>query len=165
LIPVVKAVAGEVDWIFFGMCLDELAPYVKEVHGFVPFDQYPQKLASLDLDLAVAPLEQHPFNEAKTNLRLLEFGSMGWPVVCTDIFPYRNAPVQRVANSAQEWLDAIRARVHDLDAAAAEGDRLRAWVEGNYMVEDHLDEWLSAITPGEAVPAGAGSAGVRRAAG
>jgi O-antigen biosynthesis protein len=147
LIPVVKATAEEVDWVFFGMCLDELKPYVREIHGFVPFDQYPQKLASLNLDLAVAPLELHPFNEAKTNLRLLEFGIMGWPVVCTDILPYADAPVQRVPNESGAWLEAIRARVHDLDSAAAEGDRLRTWVDTHYMLEDHLDEWLDAMLP------------------
>lgn len=150
LIPVVKATAHEIDWVFFGMCIDELKPYVKEVHGFVPFDQYPQKLASLNLDLAVAPLELHPFNEAKTNLRLLEFGVMGWPVVCTDILPYANAPVQRVPNEAGAWLDAIRARITDLDATAKEGERLRAWVNAHYMLEDHLDEWVDAIFPGGA---------------
>jgi glycosyltransferase involved in cell wall biosynthesis/MoaA/NifB/PqqE/SkfB family radical SAM enzyme len=150
LIPVVKETAQDIDWVFFGMCLDELKPYVKEVHGFVPFEQYPQKLASLNLDLAVAPLELHAFNEAKTNLRLLEFGAMGWPVVCTDIYPYQNAPVQRVPNDPQAWLEAICARVHDLDAAASEGDRLRAWVFANYMLEDHLDEWLAALSPSAA---------------
>jgi hypothetical protein len=109
------------------------------------FYEYPAKLASLNLDLAVAPLEIHPFNEAKSNLRLLEYGVMGWPVVCTDIHPYQNAPVKRVANEPQAWIDAIRERVHDLDAAEREGDQLKAWVLQNFMLEDHLDEWMRAL--------------------
>lgn len=147
LIPVIKATAHEIDWVFFGMCLDELRPYVKEEHGFVGFDVYPRQLAALNLDLAVAPLEHHAFNEAKTNLRLLEYGAMGWPVVCTDITPYQNAPVTRVSNDPQAWMNAIRERAFDLDAAAAEGDRLRRWVHGEWMLEDHLDEWLAALSP------------------
>jgi glycosyltransferase involved in cell wall biosynthesis len=143
---VVKATAREVDWVFFGMCPEELRPYVREFHDFVlSFYDYPAKLASLNLDLAVAPLEVNPFNEAKSNLRLLEYGIMGWPVVCTDIYPYQDAPVKRVANDPQAWVDAIRERVHDLDAAEREGDRLKSWVLEHFILEDHLDDWLKAL--------------------
>ncbi|GAB4174210.1 MAG: glycosyltransferase [Rhodocyclaceae bacterium] len=143
---VVRATAHEVDWVFFGMCPEELRPHVREFHDFVlSFQDYVSRLAGLNLDLAVAPLEHHPFNEAKSNLRLLEYGIMGWPVVCTDIHPYRDAPVERVPNEPQAWIDAIRERVHDLDAAEREGDRLKAWVQQNFMLEDHLDEWMRAL--------------------
>lgn len=146
VIDVVKATADEVDWIFFGMCLDELKPYAKEIHEFqLSHQDYIAKLASLDLDLAVAPLEVHPFNEAKSNLRLLEYGYLGWPVICTDIYPYQSAPVKRVPNEPQAWIAAIRERIHDLDAAQAEGGRLQQWVVDNYMLEDHLDAWLAAL--------------------
>jgi len=89
---VVEATSEECDWVFFGMCPEELRPFVKEFHPFVPFEQYPAKLASLNLDLAVAPLEVNRFNECKSNLRLLEYGILGWPVVCSDVLPYRGAP-------------------------------------------------------------------------
>ncbi|GBE11553.1 glycosyl transferase family 2 [bacterium BMS3Abin12] len=151
LLPVVEATAREVDWVFFGMCPDALRPYVKEVHDMVPFAEYPARLGSLALDLAVAPLEEHPFNVAKTNLRLLEYGILGWPVVGTDIEPYRGAPVVRVPNAPDRWIAAIRERVHDLDAARAEGARLRDWVLGGWMLEDHLDEWMGALSPGKEV--------------
>lgn len=146
---VVKRTADSVDWIFFGMCPHEIRPYVAEFHNFeVGVEAYPAKLASLNLDLAVAPLEQHPFNEAKSNLRLLEYGILGLPVVCTDILPYRtdNAPVKRVDNDADAWTEAILERVHDLDAAATEGDVLREWVREKYMLNSHLDAWLKAFT-------------------
>ncbi|HRX62814.1 MAG TPA: glycosyltransferase [Candidatus Competibacter sp.] len=144
---VVKQIYDEVDWVFFGMCLDELRPYVKEVHDWVHLNNYPAKLASMDLDLAVAPLEYHPFNEAKSNLRILEHGILGRPMVCTDIYPYRNAPVKRVPNETSAWVEAIRERVHDLDAAEQEGDMLRAWVLEHYILDNHTDEWLDALRP------------------
>lgn len=143
---VIRQTADEVDWIFFGMCPAEILPYVKESHGFVlDFAAYPAKLASLNLDLAVAPLESNLFNEAKSNLRLLEYGAMGWPVVCSDIYPYRDAPVKRVPNEPKAWAEAIRERIHDLDAAEQEGDALRCWVLQHYILEDHLSEWRSAL--------------------
>ncbi|XLM20360.1 hypothetical protein MKD33_18840, partial [Chromobacterium piscinae] len=85
-----------------------------------------------------------PFNEAKSNLRLLEYGVLGWPVVCTDIYPYQtnNAPVCRVPNRADAWIEAIRSRVHDLDALAKEGDTLKAWFNRDYWLEEHYEDWF-----------------------
>ena len=140
---VVMELANEVEWVFFGMCPDSLRPYV-EFHEPVPFAEYPAKLATLNLDLAIAPLENNRFNECKSNLRLLEYGMMGWPVVCSDIQPYREAPVARVPNRSRFWIEAIRERIHDLDHTEREGDRLRNWVLKYWMLEDHLDGWLEA---------------------
>ena len=81
---VIKATAHEVDWVFMGMWPQGLDAYIAEKHEPVSFDQYPAKMASLNLDIAVAPLETLPFNEAKSNLRLLEYGVMGWPVIGLD---------------------------------------------------------------------------------
>lgn len=144
---VILATYKEVDWVFMGMCLPQFRPYVVEMHHAVPFADYAAKVASLNLDLAVAPLELNPFNEAKSNLRLLEYGVLGWPVVCTDIYPYQtnDAPVCRVPNRADVWIEAIRARVHDLDALAKEGDALKAWFDKDYWLEDHCEEWFRVL--------------------
>lgn len=145
---VIRATAHEVDWIFMGMWPEGLDDYIKEKHNGVRFSEYPKAVARLNLDLAVAPLEINAFNESKSNLRLLEYGAMRWPVVCSDILPYQTneAPVKRVANTTKAWVDAILERVHDLDAAYREGDALRAWVERDYLLEDHLDEWMLAYS-------------------
>jgi glycosyltransferase involved in cell wall biosynthesis len=148
LTEVVRQTADEVDWVFFGMCPAALRPYVKESHNPIEFARYPEKLASLNLDLAVAPLEHNRFNECKSNLRLLEYGVLGWPVVASDIAPYRDAPVCRVPNQPRAWINAIRERIHNLDAARREGDELRSWVRGNWMLQQHLGEWLAALVPG-----------------
>lgn len=147
IVEVVKATADEIDWVFFGMCLDEFRPYVKEHHEFVPLEEYPEKLASLNLDLAVAPLEIHPFNESKSDLRLLEYGILAWPVICTDIYPYRVAPVTRLSNTPELWIKTIREKVADPVALAKEGDRLREWVVSNRILEDRLDQWFQALMP------------------
>lgn len=149
IVDVVQATAEEVDWVFFGMCPDAIRPLVKEFHEPVKLDDYPAKLASLDLDLAIAPLEDIPFNHGKSHLRLLEYGVLGYPVICTDITPYRGAyPVTRVPNKFKAWVDAIRAHVHDRDTLARQGDALRDHIHAHWMLEDHLDVWLKAWLPG-----------------
>ncbi|NWK77243.1 glycosyltransferase [Aquitalea sp. LB_tupeE] len=152
IIDVVKQTADEVEWVFMGMCLPEMRPYIAEEHPCVSFQEYPEKMASLNLDLAIAPLEINPFNESKSNLRLLEYGVMRWPVICTDIYPYRtnDAPVCRVPNTTEAWVEAIRSRIHDLESTYREGDALRAWVDRHYWIEDHLEDWQQALT-GQAV--------------
>jgi O-antigen biosynthesis protein len=144
----VALLADEVDWVFFGMMPTGCEPYVREFHPGVPFRQYPAKLASLDLDIALAPLEINLFNEAKSNLRLLDYGYLGWPVICTDILPYRtdNPPVTRVANTTAAWCAAIRALAADPIAAVGQGKRLQSWVQSAYVLEDRITEWASAFS-------------------
>lgn len=147
ILPVVEATANEVDWIFMGMCPPKLRYHVAEAHPAVPFDQYPAALAALDLDLAIAPLELNRFNTAKSNLRLLEYGAVGYPVIATDILPYRNAPVTRVPNNPKSWINVIRDHIHELEATRLAGEQLREWVLSNWMLAQHLDEWLGALLP------------------
>jgi len=146
---VVRDLADEVEWVFFGMCPDKLRPYIHEFHAGVPIEEYPRKLASLNLDLALAPLENNVFNECKSNLRLLEYGACGFPVVCTDIVCYQtDFPVTRVKNRYKEWMGAIRMHLEDLDATAKMGDALRDAVQREWMLtEDRLVEWRDAWLP------------------
>lgn len=141
---VVRELAGEVEWVFFGMCPAALRPYVHEFHPLVALQAYPAKLASLNLDLALAPLEFHVFNDCKSNLRLLEYGACGYPVVCTDTEAYRgHLPCTRVrSNSTEEWVEAIRMHLRDPDASYRMGDDLRAAVHRDFMLNsDHLHHW------------------------
>lgn len=141
---VVRELANEVDWVFFGMCPDDLRQYMHEFHGVIGLDVYPAKLASLNLDLALAPLEFHIFNDCKSNLRLLEYGACGYPVICTDTEAYRGyLPCTRIkTNSTDEWLQAIRMHLADPDASYRMGDELREIVLRDYVLRgDNLRYW------------------------
>lgn len=142
---VVRELACEVEWVFFGMCPDQLKPYIHEFHPAVGLKDYPAKLASLNLDLALAPLEFHIFNDCKSNLRLLEYGACGYPVICTDTEAYRGyLPCTRVySNSTQEWLEAIRMHLSDPVASYRMGDELREAVLRDFMLrDDNLQHWV-----------------------
>jgi GT2 family glycosyltransferase len=141
---VVRELANEVDWVFFGMCPDDLLPYMHEFHGVIGLDVYPAKLASLNLDLALAPLEFHIFNDCKSNLRLLEYGACGFPVICSDTKAYSGyLPCTRIkTNSTDEWLQAIRMHLADPDASYRMGDELREIVLRDYVLRgDNLRYW------------------------
>ncbi|MDO7909122.1 glycosyltransferase [Pseudomonas sp. 22-AL-CL-001] len=141
---VVRALADQVHWVFFGMCPDALKPYIHEYHPGVPLPAYPAKLASLNLDLALAPLEFHVFNDCKSNLRLLEYGACGYPVICTDTEAYRGyLPCTRVhSNSTEEWLQAIGQHLADPAASQRMGEALREAVMRDFVLRgNNLRQW------------------------
>jgi glycosyltransferase involved in cell wall biosynthesis len=144
---IIRATRDDADWVFMGMCPESIRPLLAEYHPLVGLADYPAYLASLNFDIAVAPLAETPFNRAKSNLRLLEYGILGIPVVCTDIDPYQNSPACRVKNTPAAWIKALQERIHDPDASEREGIEMREWVLRHYILEDHLDEWLMAHLP------------------
>ncbi|MDU9389173.1 glycosyltransferase [Pseudomonas sp. zfem002] len=147
---VIKTLANEVEWIFFGMCPPALRPYIHEFHPPVGLGAYPAKLSSLNLDLALAPLEFHIFNDCKSNLRLLEYGACGYPVIVTDTAAYRGyLPCTRVkSNSTEEWLEAIRMHLADPEASYRMGDQLHDEVMRNYVLRpEHVQVWYDGWMP------------------
>lgn len=146
---VVRELANEVEWVFFGMCPEKLRPYVHEFHHGVSIDQYPAALAKMNLDLALAPVEQNLFNECKSNLRLLEYGACGFAVISSDVRCYQvDLPVTRVKNRYKDWVDAIRMHINDLDSTFKTADELRAKVLNGHMLEgSNLQLWREAWLP------------------
>jgi glycosyltransferase involved in cell wall biosynthesis len=144
---VVGQLASEVDWVFMGMCTDEIKPHLKEFHGFVSISDYPQKVSELDLDIAIAPLEANIFNECKSNLRLLEYGAMGWPVVCSDVYPYRSddPPVIRCSDDVDEWVHALRRLIADKELRLRMGSQLHEWVSTKYVLDGMVTKWSECL--------------------
>jgi hypothetical protein len=143
---VVRELSNEVDWVFMGMCTDGIKPYLKEFHGFVSIADYPKKMFELDLDIAIAPLEDNIFNRCKSNLRLLEYGAMGWPVVCSDVHPYRtdDPPVIRVKNSSADWIGAIRSLM-DENVRRNYASKLNKWVCDKYILSEKIEAWFGTV--------------------
>ncbi|WP_338556613.1 glycosyltransferase [Erwinia sp. E_sp_B04_7] len=144
--PIIKALEDRVEWVFMGMKPEGVKC---EFHASVPFDYYPEKLASLNLDLALVPLEHNHFNECKSNLRLLEIGACGVPIIATDIVSYRcGLPVTLVPNRFKDWMNAINNHLGEWEALSRQGDELRTAIHQDWFLRDHgLDEWRKAWLP------------------
>lgn len=147
MVDVVSALSDEVDWIFMGMCPNELRPHIKEFHPFVSYAEYPKKLSALDLDIAIAPLEDNAFNTCKSNLRLLEYGAMGWPVVCSNVYPFRteDPPVSRQDNSPATWIASLKHLISNKNLRHARGQALHKWVATHFFLSKKVDLWQRSI--------------------
>lgn len=141
--PLMKIFENEVQWVFMGMQPEGINC---EFHKGVPIEVYPEKLASLDLDLALVPLEVNQFNICKSNLRLLELGVCGIPIICTDIEPFRcGLPVTLVKNEFSDWVKAIKDHIHNPQTLPVLGDKLRKSILENWMLEGALlQTWYEA---------------------
>jgi glycosyltransferase involved in cell wall biosynthesis len=94
-------------------------PNVEFISG-VEFAKYPHVMKAIcqsGIRAALAPLETHPFNDAKSNLKLLEYGALGLPVVSSLVYPYKNNDpdllIENKKNNATRWIEVIRSLQHD----------------------------------------------------
>lgn len=77
--------------------------------GFANLKQYGSLLKESNYDIAIAPLADNMFNRAKSNLRILEYASCKYPVIASDVEPYRcftNKEVKLVTEY-EDWYAAL----------------------------------------------------------
>ncbi|MDR7926525.1 hypothetical protein RIE95_05900 [Acidithiobacillus thiooxidans] len=144
IIPAIRATWQEIDWVFLGPVPESIRKMAAEYHPSVSIDQYPAKLASLNLDLAVAPLEVSRYNHAKSALRILELGACGYPVLCSygpDAFDI-DLPVFRTPNVSGSWI--YNLRLHTSGFLDNNGDDLRNAIHEKYLLSKGLDDWFNA---------------------
>lgn len=150
---VMKILGDEVHWVFMGLVPHGVDPASVEYHGGVPFEQYPEALGALKLDLALAPLEDNPFNRCKSDLRVLEYGACGFPVLASDVPTYKDCPhIERVAHDANAWAQAILEILADNATREAFAEKLHGWVVAERCLDKNLPARIKALLPRNAVP-------------
>jgi glycosyltransferase involved in cell wall biosynthesis len=101
--------------VFFGrrpVDLGALADRI-EFHDWVKFDDYPAMLADMKADVAIAPLADVPFNHAKSNVKLLDYGCAGYPIIASNVGPYAETlaevpePEFVAVSTEEEWTSAL----------------------------------------------------------
>lgn len=88
--------------------------------------------------IAIAPLLSDPFAECKSNLKILEAGAKGLPIVCSRTPPYwmrRLIPGVRFASGNLTWANHLAELLADPQRCEDEGAALAEHVRANY----HLD--------------------------
>lgn len=125
----------DVDFVTLGV----KPPFETEHIGWVGTLEFPQALANLDLDIALVPLVDSPYNRAKSNIAVQEFGMLKVPVVASPVENQLNMPVA-YATSNYEWFEQISKLIENKKHRKQQGENLYNFVRKNYD--------LPLLTPG-----------------
>lgn len=141
ILKVIIKTIKDYKWVLMGGVPAELIPYVKsgdiEFKGWTQIYDYPQAYSDLNLNVAIAPLQNNPFNLAKANIKYIEAGAFGIPCICQDLEPYKQAPLR--FNTGDDLADQIKKLVTDRRRYLTESDNARKDA-CKYWLEDHITE-------------------------
>jgi len=100
-------------------------------------------LASLGLNIAIAPLEDTPFNQCKSNIKTLEYGACGYAVVASSVGPYRwiNKGCNGLSVGDEDWYTALKLLIEDKGLRETYGANLRKDVLANYDIKKRIHEY------------------------
>ena len=120
-----------------------------EFHQWVPTPAYPYKIAILNPDIALIPLEDNTFNRSKSCLKFIEQGALEVPAVCSLVSPYKEVytganGVFIENNSTKGWVDGISALIEDKMLRWKIGGESRKVVEQYFNIEKQYTKWLNA---------------------
>jgi glycosyltransferase involved in cell wall biosynthesis len=100
-------------------------------------DNYPIVLSSHGWDIALAPVVDTAFNNAKSDLKIKEYAACGYPVVASKVTPYEEA----VADGARallckgfdEWYNSIKELIEDEDARRETIKGNKEWIATKWI--------------------------------
>lgn len=105
----------------------------KKAESFKPLDSYMDLYNGIDVSLV--PLQRNFFNICKSNLKILEAGCKGIPVIASKVLPYYNdldKPKVLFANNVNEWVEQINKLKNNRNLVIDLGLDLKEHVEKNY---------------------------------
>ena len=116
--------------------------------GGYEYPVYAQKLRAAPFDIAIAPLEDTPFNRAKSNIKYLEYARCRIPGVYARLAPYascvRDGENGLLASAdPDEWFAKIRMLIDDAALRRRIADAAYADVENDHMIGAHAAAWLA----------------------
>lgn len=115
---------------------------------WIYFEEYPEVIAWGGFDLAIAPLKDDPFNVAKSNIKWLESGIQGIPLLCSDVGPYARIPdgcAVKVSNTPFQWAEGLRNMLLDPALRARVAARAREAVLDCFTLDQGLKTWESVL--------------------
>jgi len=111
------------------------------------YDNYPSVLGSRGWDIAIAPVIDNAFGNAKSDLKVKEYSALGYPVVASAVRPYRDAqkagaPIV-LADTYEEWYTALKGLIDDPEKRGTMAREAKEWAEGNW-IQDRISESFEA---------------------
>lgn len=103
-----------------------------------------------DMDIAIAPLHNNPFNDSKSEVKLMECGRYGIPLVATNIGCYyetikngENGYLITDTNPVSEWTNRLVTLLKDKKLREKMGVNLKAIVDERFDINKHIEARLN----------------------
>jgi len=116
----------------------------KDKLDFLPWtedlDEHYQQTSQIDI--GVAPLRPHPFNRAKSDIRVKEYAALGMPYVASAMPAYITFTQGNgfIAETDHVWYNKMRDLVNDLELRRELGLRGRELAAG-WTIQRRVDDW------------------------
>lgn len=148
LIPIIRSTYKDYKWVFMGGAplplLDLIRAGEIEYVPWTPLYQYAYTFDNLNLNIAIAPLQDNNFNRAKAPIKYLEAGALGVPCVCQNYEPYSIAPLK--FDKPDEMMDIIKSLIRNRQFYLTESDKARKTAT-QFWLEDHIQEHVEMYFP------------------
>ena len=157
----IRDTVDDVHWVIMGYTPPSLSDLLNsgkiEYAPSVDIINYPKRLAELNLQAVVAPLQDQEFNRCKSNIKYLECAALGIVLYASDIITYnRFLPesqlfsadprdlTEKIKNLAYKMSTGVYSSIIErqwrwLNSPAEEGD----FTLKNWWMEDNFGIWLS----------------------
>jgi glycosyltransferase involved in cell wall biosynthesis len=148
IVPLIRKTYKDYKWVFMGGLPYALTDLYRageiEYTPWTHLYEYSYAFDRLNLNVAIAPLQNNNFNLAKAPIKYLEAGALGIPCVCQNLEPYKIAPLK--FNTPDEMMDVIKNLTKNRQFYLTESDKARK-VASQYWLEDHIDEHVKVYFP------------------
>lgn len=135
ILSLMEALAGQVEWVLWGDVPAYLRPLASEVHDGV--HDNPEVLASLNLEMVLAPQGFGLADDSDSLLRNLQYGACGYSVIGGNVADNLGDLVNtRMGDRQEQWLGAISAVLADRQASRLQSERLRKQILDNWVFDD-----------------------------
>ena len=152
LLDLIAAYPDQVELLYWGNITERLRalPQVKAGPEFTPnYHDYAALLQKLPVSFAIAPLEDIPFNRAKSPIKWLEYSMCRIPGIYSALPPYNQAVEQErtgllVANTSEAWFSAMKMLVDNPALRHQLAEHAQQSVLAGHTLEQNARAWLQA---------------------
>lgn len=125
--------------------LDEFGARIIFNERAVDFMDYPGMCFTYPFDICAVPLYDHPFNEAKSDLRLLDLSPFNIPIVASNIGDWQKHSDRAVLtnNTAEDWYQAFRWCYETPNKLIETADKAHDYVLRERGTEKACEKWAT----------------------
>lgn len=123
--------------------------HLLETHDWVPFKGHSYRMMCLNLDIAIIPLADLPFNHYKSPIKFLEFAAMGVPSVVADVGPYHSSTACDTGfryKTPTEFYNNLESLILDKELRQNVSSRAHQTVKTGFDCRKRANEWVSAYS-------------------